>query len=120
MLGFLICAPIAVAEAPILDESYFVTPETPKGYRERAYSLAVKEGVSPEKVVNTIQCESEFNPDAVGDGGTSFGLSQIHLPSHPSIKREQALNPDFAIHFIVSEFKAGRASKWTCYRKLYL
>lgn len=29
-----------------------------------------------------IQAESSFRPDAVGDGGESFGLAQRHAPAH--------------------------------------
>lgn len=54
-----------------------------------------------------------------GQREESYGLVQIHLPDHPHISKEQATNPEFAIEFMAQEFSKGRASKWTCYRKLY-
>lgn len=66
----------------------------------------------------TIRCESNFNPRAVGDGGKSRGLAQIHKPSHPDITDEQAFDPYFAIDFMAKEFKNGNKWKWTCWRNL--
>ena len=63
-----------------------------------------------------INCESGGDPKAVGDHGTSFGLVQINLPSHPEISREQAEDPVFALKYLQTELKAGRGNQWTCYR----
>lgn len=46
----------------------------------------------------------------------SFGLSQIHLPAHPDISKEQAEDPDFAIDFLMKNITQGNAKIWTCYR----
>jgi len=70
--------------------------------------------------MDVIRCESEFNPNAVGDNGTSYGLAQIHLPAHPSVSKEEALDPKFAVGWMVQAFKEGKGSMWTCYRKLYM
>ena len=43
----------------------------------------------------------------------SYGIAQIHLPSHPSITREQALTPHWAIEWAAKEWKAGRQWQWT-------
>lgn len=48
-----------------------------------------------------------------GQREDSWGLSQIHLPSHPSITREQAQNPKFAIGFMADELSKGRAWQWS-------
>lgn len=94
MAGLCFFVPTAVA-APIAD-----IPSVPIG------SLADK----------IITCESEWNPNAVGDHGTSFGLVQIHLPAHPEITKEQALDPAFSINYLKRELAAGHASQWSCYR----
>lgn len=65
-----------------------------------------------------VNCESSYNYKAVGDGGKSFGLSQIHKPSHPSITYEESTNPDFALDFMAKNIANGKGSMWTCYRKL--
>ena len=49
-------------------------------------NIAQQEGVDPSLALAVAQQESGFNPSAVGDGGNSFGLFQIHQPSHPDYK----------------------------------
>jgi hypothetical protein len=46
----------------------------------------------------------------------SYGLVQIHLPAHPSISKEQATDPEFAVDFLAKNIAAGRASMWSCYK----
>lgn len=44
---------------------------------------ALQKGIDPALALALVQQESGFNPNAKGDGGKSFGLFQIHSPSHP-------------------------------------
>lgn len=94
--------PYTVWNAPIIIEAY-----------------AVRYGTESAPVIATLNCESGFNSKAVGDNGTSYGVAQIHLPSHPSVSKAEALNPFFAIDWTVQQFKEGKARMWTCYRMLY-
>jgi len=80
---------------------------------------ADKYGVSRQLMQKVVNCESSYNYKAVGDGGKSFGLSQIHNPSHPSITYKQSTNPDFALDFMASNISKGKGSMWTCYRQLH-
>lgn len=48
--------------------------------------IAKEEGVDPAIMLSIAQQESGFNPNAIGDGGKSFGLFQIHSSSHPDYK----------------------------------
>ncbi len=106
---------IAIAEtpapAPRLLRDYTVT--------ELISHYSVKYGVSEEKMTKTIQCESGFNEKAVGDGGHSFGLSQINLPSNPTVTVAQATNKVFAVAFMAQGFRDGNQNRWTCYRDIY-
>lgn len=68
--------------------------------------------------LTTLECESQLNPSAVGDKGTSFGVAQIHLPDHPEISKAQALDPAFAIDWAAQEFAEGHANLWSCYNEL--
>lgn len=76
--------------------------------------------VSEKQLLATIRCESSFNEKAIGDSGKSFGLSQIHLPSHPKVTKEQALNKRFAIEFMAKAFAKNQQRMWTCWRNIYL
>jgi len=75
-----------------------------------------------------VHCESGFNPNLqsshrykhsryapVGSRELSFGAVQIHLPAHPHITKEQALNPEFAIDFLASNLAKGKGKMWSCY-----
>jgi len=91
-------------------------------------------GVSAVAMNAIINCESQWNHTIqsqhtyteknvpkgykVGDREQSFGLVQIHLPAHPSIKKEEATNPEFAIEFLAKNLKAGKAGMWTCAKTL--
>lgn len=93
-------------------------PERPKTVDELIVEKSAYYGVSEALVRQIIRCESGFRPNAVGDGGYSFGLVQIHLPSHPVVTQEQALDPEFAITFLTKNLSGGRGDMWTCYRLL--
>jgi hypothetical protein len=61
--------------------------------------------------------ESGGNPQAVGDNGTSFGLWQVHTPSHPEFDASRLLEPDYAAHAAYLISKGGADwSPWTTYR----
>lgn len=82
-------------------------------------------GVSADQMKNVIACESSWNTTIqslhTNSGGReqSFGLVQIHLPSHPSVTYEQAIDPVFAIEFMARAYSEGKQWQWTCHRKLY-
>ena len=80
-------------------------------------------GLSPSKarqMVATVRCESQFKTNAIGDGGKSWGLSQIHSPSWPMVSQDEAFDPNFAIDFMAQKFSIGKERLWTCWRILYL
>ena len=111
-----VVAPINEKPAPV------VAPvELKKAPRTQANLIdeySIKYGVSASLMAKIIKCESGGNPNAVGDGGQSFGLVQIHRPSHPNISKAQALNPEFAISFLAKNLSLGKGNMWTCYRMI--
>jgi hypothetical protein len=107
-------AKTSIAEAP----APVIPPKEPT-VQELVSKYALMYNVSEQRMLGTMKCESGFNPKAIGDKGTSFGLSQIHLPAHPTITKEQALNPDFAVQFMAKSFAQGKERMWTCWRLLY-
>jgi hypothetical protein len=87
-------------------------------------------GVSEYSMFKTIQCETPKNADGTwnalgqslhyqrGVREDSWGLVQIHLPSHPKVSKEQAQTPEFAIQFMAEHFANDKARLWTCWREL--
>lgn len=82
-------------------------------------SYAIHYGTLAQPVIDTLKCESNFNQNAVGDYGTSFGIAQIHLSAHPDITKAEALDPLWSINWTVKQFSEGHASLWSCYNRLY-
>lgn len=82
-------------------------------------SYAIKYGTSPTPLIATLRCESNLRADAVGDFGTSYGISQIHLPAHKNVTKAQALDPFFSIDFAAHEFSLGHQYMWSCWKSLY-
>lgn len=86
---------------------------------EVVHHFADQYNVSAERMLVTMKCESSLNPKAIGDGGHSYGIAQIHLPSHRNITIEQAQSIPFSAEFMAQEFSKGNARIWTCYRKYF-
>jgi hypothetical protein len=104
----------------ILDQlSVKQLPEDPK---ELVRVLGESKGLTTaeiRQIERVINCESRWNTKAVGDGGESYGLVQIHIPAHPHITPEQAMDPEFAINFITDAWTTNDQWMWTCWRILY-
>ena len=102
--------------------SYIKPPEPPRTDKQAILEYisfyAEKHAVSEITMQRVIACESGYKHTAIGDGGNSYGLVQIHLPSHPTITKEQATNPLFAVEFLAENLADGKGKLWTCYRKL--
>ena len=84
--------------------------------------------VSGERMMRTLECENPaFDPylqsyvkaDTYNGRELSFGVAQIHLPSHRELTIEQITDLDFAVEFMAKEFAKGNAKIWSCYRNIY-
>lgn len=83
-------------------------------------------GVSRSVMHKVLLCESGLQsiqskiPNKNGPNGreNSWGIAQIHLPSHPGITRKQAMDPDFAIKWTAKQFALGNQRMWSCYVSL--
>lgn len=135
--------PVVVAETITVTETFkdrvqkATLEERRTLLKAKVIEVALEYGVNAEQVYRTIaSCENTaIEPDlqsghrygydnprwgtVAGERERSYGLAQIHLPSHPTVTKEQATDPDFAITFMVKEFSKGNQRAWTCWRKLY-
>lgn len=73
-------------------------------------------GVDKKMAHYIVECESTHHADRIGDGGTSYGLWQWHLPAHPDITKECALDPTCSTILAMKTLKAGGVKIWTCGR----
>jgi Lysozyme like domain len=81
-------------------------------------SLAASVGFpDPDLAAAVAMAESSGNPFAVGDGGTSFGLWQIHVPDHPEFDRSSLLTAAYNAHAALLISKSGTDwSPWSAFR----
>lgn len=102
--------------------------------KREIYSKAQEYGVSGWVMEQVVKCESQGSTTiqsnhvytaknvpkgySVGDREQSYGLVQIHLPAHPSVSKQQAKDPEFALDFLAKNLAGGNANWWTCYRQL--
>jgi soluble lytic murein transglycosylase-like protein len=71
-----------------------------------------------EEVMNVVvQCESNYDPNALGDKGASRGLTQINRPAHPNISDEQAFDIEFSLDFLAENLSKDKGRLWTCWKK---
>jgi len=111
-----LCIGISLAESP---ETKKIWEWTPRMYTKvlRQYDISEKD---IETILNIIECESNFvskQSDIWRNGKRelSFGIAQIHLPSHPDVTKEQALDKEFSIHWTAKKWKEGFRG-WSCYK----
>ena len=69
-------------------------------------------GLDPVLALAAAETESEFNPQAVGDNGTSFGLFQLHqggeldsLKGSLAEQKKQAFDPETNARVALAEFQ---------------
>lgn len=93
------------------------TPSIPTNTNARdmqsmIFRIAKEEGVDPALALSIAQIESKFDPNAVGDDGNSFGLFQIHKPSHPDYKggTDPEANARYGIRFFKRLLDANNGS----------
>lgn len=80
--------------------NYGFKPDTIQGM---IVNEAYAQGVNPALALAVAQQESGFNPNAMGDGGNSYGLFQIYSPAHPNYSG--GLNPQDNIKYGVGFLK---------------
>lgn len=83
-----------------------------------ATNVALEAKVDPAVLLNMVQSESKWNPDAVGDHGCSFGLVQINTCANEDVSKEEALDPEFSLTYAAKAISRGDEWLWTscnCY-----
>jgi soluble lytic murein transglycosylase-like protein len=94
-----------------------VQPEpTPGFYKKYVEAEAKLYGVNPETADFIVEHESRFDPAAIGDSSSSFGMWQINLPSHPEITQTEALDYRWSTEWAMTQIIAGRVNQWSTWR----
>ena len=87
--------------------------------RDRVLEMIRKAGFDPKVADKVVQCESQWQPLAIGDNGESLGLWQIHQPAHP-IGEACAFDPVCSTNYAIKLINSRRGfTHWTCYSMFY-
>lgn len=103
-----------------------------------AAQVAEEYGLNVERFLATLACENHFKAKGqsqhpqlqkiplwyVMQGDPlkeqSFGSAMINLPSHPTVTKEMAEDPYFAIPWMADKWVKGYARWWSCYQDLFM
>ena len=97
-----------------------ITEEPRLDVRAIVAASARRHGVDPAFALAIVECESHFDPLAVGDHGAAVGAWQFHLPTALSNGRILGIEGDFRRDpYLSSEVASwmlsrGQAWAWTC------
>lgn len=91
-------------------------PKTKEEIKNYLITEARKIGVDEKKVIWIVEHESMYNLQAIGDGGHSRGLWQIHEPSNPEVSIECAFSLECSTKWSLKEIKKGNIWKWSSYK----
>lgn len=92
-----------------------------------ARNAAFRHGIDVDTFVYVMRKESNnwengqsHVPSLTGPNGRedSWGDCQIHLPAHPTITKEQALDPAWCFEWSARQWALGNAWMWTEWQKL--
>ncbi len=122
--GYLVGSQAHAATPLVSDDAVRDAPLSTTTVEALIHYAAAFYGVDYAQLYGTLKCESSvhgipFDTNAIGDAGTSFGIAQIHLSSHPDVSKVQAMDGLWSIYWTAKEFHAGRAWQWTCWRIKY-
>lgn len=86
---------------------------------DKVYIVAKEFGISGYQMWRTIECETNFRniqSEVVRNGRreNSWGYAQIHLPSWPEVTKWEALNEDFAIRWMATNWNKA---VWYAYNR---
>ena len=84
-----------------------------------AKKMAIEHNLNVTHFIKTIQCESNFKYDALGDMGTSIGIAQFRYPERWGLSTTTAYDPYISIDKMAQAWDDGLEWHWSCYNKLY-
>jgi len=94
------------------------TPRPNRRVRLTAYvrSAAEVAGVNPRVAQWVVSHESQYHPEATGDGGESRGLWQINRFYHPEVSDECAYDAECSTDWALQRILDGKINEWTTWK----
>ena len=69
----------------------------------------------PQTACAVCTAESGANPNAIGDGGTSYGLFQIHAPAHPDFDLSRWSDPNYNAQYAANLQASSGWGPWSTF-----
>ena len=79
--------------------------------------LSNQYGLNESQLFKVIECESGYNPDAIGDGGYAVGILQFHKSTFKQYCKGSYYSTKDQLTCAAKMWKAGQQRHWTCYVK---
>lgn len=108
---------ISFANAQVVVKS----PENKPDILTYTIQQAKKAGLDPVNLLRIINCESGFNPEAVGvnKGSVDIGFVQINNVAHPEVPIEDRLDPYKSVDWMIkTRLQDKNYHQWACSKKL--
>lgn len=88
-----------------------------------AVQEAKKHGLNPVNLLRIIDCESAFNPEAIGinpkDKSADIGFVQINHKWHKEVSIQDKLDPYKSVDWMIkTRLQDGNYHQWSCANKL--
>jgi hypothetical protein len=77
-------------------------------------TVARNNGISEQRFLSLIKCESSLNKEAIGDSGRAYGLLQFHKPTFKQYCEGNYYNYLDQLQCGASMIKSGLSYHWTC------
>ena len=109
---------IALAKPQVIEEL-----EAPKGIGEQIEYFATLYGTDSNLIKKVIECESDGDVSAVGDGGLSKGIGQFQKATFKELSKKMGEELDYnssydQIKLMTWSIANGYGRRWTAYRAI--
>lgn len=111
---------LALASVPFALTPLPSVAQSPAEVQALVADAAERHGVSAAWALRIVRCETggTWNPRAVGDGGNSLGIAQLHrrglLPRFYAQGYSDPFDAAEAADFLARSLAQGLASHWSC------
>lgn len=91
---------------------------TPEELKLAAKYVAVQYGLEEELLIRTLECESNFRYNAVGDNGKAVGVAQFHFPTWAMYCAGDYYSARDQLICMSEMWQRNLEYHWSCWRKL--
>jgi hypothetical protein len=111
-----ICKAPQLKETPL--SSLSETP-TKEEIKEATVYIADKYLIDKSQLLTTIQCESSFKYNAIGDNGLAIGVAQFHKPTFDRFCKGEYTSTKDQLKCMAEMWQKGYQRHWSCWKTYF-